>query len=282
MALAALPGPIAEALTAPEDGWCGCAEPITRRLVRDQDADALLTRAMEHWYAKENLVGLPIEPLRMVTADLATALDAVSSGDGADRCASGQAAGRAVKALEPVVETLWRSGVNAQARRDTRIIFPFPGWLVLDARHLRAMAGTADLLAVHLEHSTLDRSAPSSVVRLKRWLLPLASGLIGREEQLEEASRLRAVPDQLGNGARRWSVLDGQGERLGIVTKMISADGVSPPRYTVAHNPTAEPWRARWRAEGTPSIGVALLVFEAHLDGRLNLEPARDRAARSR
>lgn len=282
MAVAAVAGPITQALAAPDGGRCRAAEAVPRKSVRAQDVDPLLTGAMEHWYAKENLVGLPIGPLRVVTTDLAVALDAVSSKDGDERRTACAAAGRAVHALEPVVDTLWRSGVDAPAQRETRVIGPIPGWIALDARHLCAMAEEADLLAVHLEHPALRRPIHPSVIRLRGWLLPLGRALIGGDEQLDGATRLRAVADGLGNGVRRWSVLDGYGERFGIVTEVTSGDGVSPPRYWVAHNPTAKPWRARWRAEGTPSVEVALLVLEAHLDGRLNLELARDRKARCR
>lgn len=282
MAVAALARTSAQALAALDRGWCGCAEAVTRGSVRDQDVDPLLTGPMEHWYAKENLVGLPVGPLRTVLTDLAMALDAVSSKGSDDRRAGCAAADRAVQALEPVVETLWRSGVDAQAQRETRVIEPFPGWVALDARHFCAMAEEADLLAVHLEHPALRRPAHPSVIRLEDWLLPLALSVIGYDEPLGEPTRLRAVADKRGNGIRRWTVIDGFGERHGIVTEVTSAHGVGPPRYWVAHNPTAERWRARWRAEGAPSIEVALLAFEAHMDGRLDLESAPVRQLRRR
>ena len=209
----------------------------------------LLTEAMDHWYAKENVVGLPVVPLREVTADLATGLGAVHSPDADERRAGSAAAGRAVEAFDPVVETLWRSGVEAEAQRDTQVLRPFPGWAALDARHVCAIAELADRLSVHLEYPTLRRPLQTLTRCLENWLLPLAAALIGDDEQPQGPTRLRAVPDDFVNRLRRWSVLDSQGERQGIVTEVTSFDGVGPSRYWVAHNPTAEPWCARWRAE---------------------------------
>ena len=251
------------------------------RFVRDRRPDPLLTSAMDHWYAKENVVGLAVGPLRGATTDIATALGALCSEDAGERQEGSAAARRALEAFDPVLETLWRVGVPIAPQRETVVLHPFPGWVALDARHLGAMRELVHRLAAHFDHPALRPGEHGPVHCLDRWLLPLAPALVGGDDQLPSATRLRTGPPWPSDSHRR-SVLDRDGEQLGIVTEVAPCDGIGPARYWVAHNPTAEPWRARWRAEGTPSIEVALLAFEAHLDGRLDLGSARVREERSR